>query len=97
MDEEKKKERKRKLTAQQRKKKIKEDRIKLSKALQAGEKKVDETIVKIMELVPGSKGPPKKLLDFLEPYIKSLGKKSREKEKLAERQRKLAATKKEKK
>ena len=50
---------------------------KLSNVLQAGERGADKAVSKIMKNVPGSSGPPKGLVDALEPAIRYLGRRSR--------------------
>jgi hypothetical protein len=49
----------------------------LSNVLQAGERGADKAVSKIMKNVPGSSGPPKGLVDALEPAIRYLGRRSR--------------------
>jgi len=53
---------------------------KLSKVLKAGEKGKDKAITKIMEYIPGSSGPPKGLVDFMEPALRKAGKYFRDRE-----------------
>ena len=50
---------------------------KLSNVLQAGERGADKAVSKVMKNVPGSSGPPKGLVDALEPAIRYLGRRSR--------------------
>ena len=45
----------------------------LEKILQAGEDSTDKAIVEIMKYIPGSEGPPKGLVDLLEPVLRKAG------------------------
>jgi|TARA_R110000803_G_scaffold187816_1_gene250176 hypothetical protein len=58
----------------------KDQKEKLSKVLKAGEKGKDKAITKIMEYIPGSSGPPKGLVDFMEPALRKAGKYFRDRE-----------------
>jgi len=50
-----------------------EKKEKLEKILQAGEDGADKAIVEIMKYIPGSEGPPKGLVDLLEPVLRKAG------------------------
>jgi len=45
----------------------------LEKILQEGEDGTDKAIVEIMKYIPGSEGPPKGLVDLLEPVLRKAG------------------------
>ena len=45
----------------------------LEKILQAGEDSTDRAMVEIMKYIPGSEGPPKGLVDLLEPVLRKAG------------------------
>ena len=51
----------------------KEKKENLEKILQAGEDSTDRAIVEIMKYIPGSEGPPKGLVDLLEPVLRKAG------------------------
>ena len=50
-----------------------EKKEKLEKILQAGEDGADKAIVEIMKYIPASEGPPKGLVDLLEPVLRKAG------------------------
>ena len=59
-----------------------EKKEKLENILQAGEDGADKAIVEIMKYIPGSEGPPKGLVDFLEPVLRKAGEMYRENKKI---------------
>ena len=50
-----------------------EEKEKLKNILQAGDDGADKAIVEIMKYIPGSEGPPKGLVDLLEPVLRKAG------------------------
>ena len=59
-----------------------EEKEKLKNILQAGEDGADKAIVEIMKYIPGSEGPPKGLVDLLEPVLRKAGEMYRENKKI---------------
>ena len=59
-----------------------EKKEKLENILQAGEDGTDKAIVEILKYIPGSEGPPKGLVDFLEPVLRKAGEMYRENKKI---------------
>jgi SOS response regulatory protein OraA/RecX len=59
-----------------------EKKEKLENILQSGEDGADKAIVEIMKYIPGSEGPPKGLVDLLEPVLRKAGEMYRENKKI---------------